>query len=736
MSAPAQAASPTLFSEAQQARYMDYLYQRMDQVDKAAIQAQISQFTQQIAQQDKRMAQLDLPMLDIQKQALANTIAKDAADTALKWAAQDLQNSMGRGQLALSAAGQMATEAINRDTLAQHGYQAADQQELAREQAATAQVGQAEAQGLARQTAGVNASDAAQDNILASETLGAGTLAAKMNDQALEAARIAAGLRGPRDAFQQQRVMWGMNQSGLAKAVDALKGMPGVTAYQAPQERPERATLSTLADQMGQAGGGPSGVTPWDLMMQTAQRNVGNPIGIGTENMLTVADRNIAQQYSPYAQAAGMQGFMNMENPNTAATNALMNQAQRNEATQYSTPSSQMNQQVGAPNINAAGPVNDQDIIQSGNDAFGTAWNTLVWNGQQTGVPPSERQAIDLLKETYQLTEQQASQLHQQNRNMFLAGLNSPTVERIGQMAGIIKQTAALGNVSSPLGAAQRAETDYNSMVRNNGGQQLAADDPKVIDLIMQDYGVDRETARQLSVQNHDRSAATGRAPTIGEIAPNIAHAGGGYQSGVMAQPQDPVLAAQNAVSDYKSALTEFNVPYLSFDDPKMVMRLQDSTRLPAAGAVAFAKANADYYVKNGVPAPDDVIKQNLEAARKQYGADAGQKAMWGAGTDQWAYPSSGGVYGGPPGTQAKPFAGNTSPLFGRVGPAATGASAGGGYSMFSTPPAGGTTQGGAGGGQVMEMETQRYNAGADDPNDPLKQRRAMSRFSTPAMAA
>lgn len=705
----AQAASPTLFSEAQQAKYMDYLFQRMDKVDQEAIRQQVAQFTQQIAQQDKRMAMLDLPMLDIQKQALANTIAKDAADTALKWAAQDLQEGLGRGQLALSASGQMAAEAISREGIAQKGYAQADQMELARQALATSQFGQAEQQGLARQTAGANASDAAQDNILAAESLGAGTLAAKMNDQALEAAKIAAGLRGPRDAFHQQNVMWGMNQSGLSKAVDALKGMPGVTAYQAPQMRPERATMATLADQMSGAGGGPSGTTPWDLMMEVATRNVRNPIGIGTENLLTVGDRNIGQQYSPYAQAAGQQGFANAQNPFSDAYNATMDQAQRNEATTYSTPSSQMAQQVGAPNVNAAAPVNDQDIIKSGNDAFGTAWNTLVHNANAAGTSVTDQQAIDLLKQTYQLTDQQAAALHMQNKDMFVGAAGAPTVERIGQMAGIIKQNTALGNVSSPVGAAQRTIDDYTAM-RQRLGPNIAHNDPRVIDLIMSDQGVDRETARQLAEQYHTIAATTGRAPTIGEMAPRIAQSGGGY-TGQMVAPAQSADATRYALDGYKAALKEFNAPFLSENDPRMITRLQDATRLTAQGAQALAKMNADYYRQNGVAAPDSVIEANLNQVRTQYGADAGARQQWGAGSNRWAYPTQAGKSTGPPSGAA------TTGLL-RTG---TDPNAGRASTSFSTP------KDGAGAFENLEADEEAY---AEDPI------RKASRFSTPRLKA
>lgn len=75
------------------------------------------------------------------------------------------------------------------------------------------------------------------------------------NQNALAALQLSANLRGPRNAFQQQAVMSGLNAAGLSKAVDAVTGAVPLPSFQAPQAAPQAATLGTLAEDLRMAGG-------------------------------------------------------------------------------------------------------------------------------------------------------------------------------------------------------------------------------------------------------------------------------------------------------------------------------------------------------------------------------------------------------------------------------------------------------------------------------------------------
>lgn len=62
--------------------------------------------------------------------------------------------------------------------------------------------------------------------------------------------KLLGDLRGPRNAFQQQAVMHGLNAAGLSRAVDSLSG--GATpSFQAPQAAPQPVTLQSFLDDTG-----------------------------------------------------------------------------------------------------------------------------------------------------------------------------------------------------------------------------------------------------------------------------------------------------------------------------------------------------------------------------------------------------------------------------------------------------------------------------------------------------
>src|SRR3990172_6864535 len=95
--------------------------------------------------------------------------------------------------------------------------------------------------------------------------------ASEYGQQGLAAANLIGQLRGPRNAFQQQAVMSGLNQQGLSNAVGAIAGQFGMPSFQAPQANPQAATLGTMAEDLAGAGPGPQGWSPYDTMAMLGQ---------------------------------------------------------------------------------------------------------------------------------------------------------------------------------------------------------------------------------------------------------------------------------------------------------------------------------------------------------------------------------------------------------------------------------------------------------------------------------
>jgi len=121
---------------------------------------------------------------------------------------------------------------------------------------------------LAQQFALTNALD--RERLDLQRMLGTGSLEIDRERLGLDQSRLAsddlfrklgliASLRGPRDAFQQQKVIHGLNAEGLSNAVDAIAGRTSAPAFQALQAAPEPVTLESFSQQTGLPIPGSSG---------------------------------------------------------------------------------------------------------------------------------------------------------------------------------------------------------------------------------------------------------------------------------------------------------------------------------------------------------------------------------------------------------------------------------------------------------------------------------------------
>ncbi|MDE2096749.1 MAG: hypothetical protein KGL39_05825 [Patescibacteria group bacterium] len=112
---------------------------------------------------------------------------------------------------------------------------------------------------------GLSQQSAAQQELQAAAT--------QQSNEALDAMKLAASLSGPKDAFQQQAVLEGLNNAGLSRGVGAIAGQYALPTFQAPQAAPQAASLGTLAQQFAQAPGSYAGMTPSEIAMQSALAN-------------------------------------------------------------------------------------------------------------------------------------------------------------------------------------------------------------------------------------------------------------------------------------------------------------------------------------------------------------------------------------------------------------------------------------------------------------------------------
>lgn len=140
-------------------------------------------------------------------------------------------------QIAVSSANQKAQQAYW-EALASGAD--ADRAEKAAEFAATNELAK-QAQAMAQQNQTFNQGLQTQQQGLAAQN--------QAYTQGMGVLNLAASLQGPANAFTQQAVLHGLNSSGLSNAVSALSGTV-LPTFQAPQARPQAASLGSLIGQV------------------------------------------------------------------------------------------------------------------------------------------------------------------------------------------------------------------------------------------------------------------------------------------------------------------------------------------------------------------------------------------------------------------------------------------------------------------------------------------------------
>ncbi len=174
------------------------------------VQAQIAQQAAYQAYLNRKLELVDIPLAETEKERLAMQAAQEAARQAQDWVRTQIQAGTEYGRQMIDLARSMAQERQNLT---------AQLLDLLRTQ------GQLGLQGAQAAT---------------QEALGVG--------------QLIASLRGPRNAFQQQAVMHGLNELGVSRALDALAGKYTLPAFQAPQAAPQAATLQTLVEDLRATG--------------------------------------------------------------------------------------------------------------------------------------------------------------------------------------------------------------------------------------------------------------------------------------------------------------------------------------------------------------------------------------------------------------------------------------------------------------------------------------------------
>jgi hypothetical protein len=134
----------------------------------------------------------------------------------------------------------------------------------------------------------------------------------------LNALNLSASLRGPRNAFQQQAVNAGINEQGLNKYTDMIAGRYNVPAFQAPQAAVQPATLQTMAEDINTAA---NGLTP---AIQGAVNSVTNAAKSGVDQILagggTSGTRAVAPTAQNVANAVSAAGSPTFTAPGAAPT--------------------------------------------------------------------------------------------------------------------------------------------------------------------------------------------------------------------------------------------------------------------------------------------------------------------------------------------------------------------------------------------------------------------------------
>lgn len=128
-------------------------------------------------------------------------------------------------------------------------------------------------------------------------------------NEAMGAANLAASLRGPANAFQQQAVMHGLNQSGMSNLLAGITGHYNVPSFGQTWNTPYAANLGTLQNDFNNAGGQSQNLSPAQLAMLQSQQGMGvaqGGINAANQLMQSPSPVGIAQPYlSALGQVAG-----------------------------------------------------------------------------------------------------------------------------------------------------------------------------------------------------------------------------------------------------------------------------------------------------------------------------------------------------------------------------------------------------------------------------------------------
>lgn len=210
-------------------------------------------------------------MLQAQQQAayqayLNAKLRMEGEQTALN-AAQQAASLVQQGDMnALQAAGLLNEADFNRINQAMSAAQTLGNWELASQgqrQNALQSIANMGLSAQGQRVSTLNAAEQAQQSRMNTALNAAQTA----GNQGLQALQLQSSLRGPRNAFQQQAAMSGLNAQGLSRAVDAIAGRYSMPSFGGQQAPAEGATLGTMAQDQASAGGQSQGGTPYDTLM-------------------------------------------------------------------------------------------------------------------------------------------------------------------------------------------------------------------------------------------------------------------------------------------------------------------------------------------------------------------------------------------------------------------------------------------------------------------------------------
>lgn len=166
-------------------------------------------------------------------------------------------------------------------------------------------------------------------------------------------------------------------------------------------------------------------------------------------------------------------------------------------------------------------------------------------------------------------------------------------------------------------GTAQQLVDIYNEWIDNHvkagGNNYLEYNDPQLVAMIKQATGLDDGQALQLAKQNADYYNATRQVIPTDRMENLI---GQHKQNAALASVQAPIGQAQATTNAYNSVLARDNVPYLSYNDPRMVDIYRNAGGLSQGQAMAAAQRASDYYKATGTAMTGDRLGANIADAR------------------------------------------------------------------------------------------------------------------------